>query len=52
MSVNDASLPDERIILRGVVDVCKRKRRCRSEVFWMISWARVGSCGVRVRSDD
>jgi hypothetical protein len=51
MSVIDASLPDERMILRGVVNVRERQRR-RFEVSWMIWWAKVGSRGVRVRSDD
>jgi hypothetical protein len=52
MSVIDASLPDERMILRGVVNVRERERRCRFEVSWVICWAKVGSRGVRVRSDD
>jgi hypothetical protein len=40
MSVDDASLPDERMILRGVVDVCKRWRHSRFGVFWMTWWGR------------
>jgi hypothetical protein len=52
MSVNDASLSDEGIILRGMEDVRKQKRRCRFDVSWMIWWAKVGTWGVRVRSDD
>jgi hypothetical protein len=52
MSANDASLSDEGMILCGVVDVRKQKGRCRFDVSWIIWWAKVGSWGVRVRSDD
>jgi hypothetical protein len=52
MKANEASLSDEGMILRGVVDVRKQKRRSRFDVSWMIWWAKVGSWGVRVRSDD
>jgi hypothetical protein len=40
MSANDASLSDEGMILRGVVDVRKQKRRCCFDAPWMIWWGR------------